>query len=45
MVKGSVAPDEDVEKAVSSGVVIFLKCFRGFAFPINFKTMGRVMMA
>ena len=45
IVKGSVAPDEEVEKAVSKGVDTALKCLMGLALPINFVSKGRVTNA
>ena len=40
---GKVAFDDEVEKAVSRGIAIFLKCFIGLAFPINLTISGKVM--
>jgi len=45
MVRGRVADEEEVEKAVSRGVVTALKCFSGFALPINRVIKGSVMKA
>jgi len=42
IVNGNVAADEDVENAVSKGVVIFLRCLKGLDLPINLTINGRV---
>jgi len=42
IVRGNVAPEEEVEKAVSKGVDIFFMCLNGFTFPTNFKISGKV---
>jgi len=43
IVKGNVAPDDDVEKAVSNGVDMFRICRRGFALPTNLRIRGKVI--
>jgi hypothetical protein len=40
MVSGSVALDEDVENAVSSGVAMFRKWLNGLALPITLTIKG-----
>ena len=45
MVNGSVAEDERVENAVSSGVVKALKCFKGCTFPTILIISGSVIVA
>ena len=43
IVRGSVAFDDDVENAVSSGVAMFLRCFSGLALPSILTDKGRVI--
>lgn len=43
MVKGKVAPDEEVENAVKIGVAIFFICLKGWAFPSNLVRIGKVI--
>ena len=45
MVSDKVAPEEEVEKAVSSALRITLKCNQGFTFPINFSSNGKLINA
>ena len=43
MVRGKVAPEEEVENAVSRGVDMFFICLKGRDFPITLTTKGKVM--
>jgi len=44
IVKGSVAEEEEVEKAVSNGIDIDFKCNKGFIFAKKFKIKGRTII-